>query len=242
MTVARAAVAAPQLALAGVEGFEGLIPGVDAAAQDAAVLAFLDFLGEIAERADGEALFAEGEILLTVGGSAFYDLVARRFAAASLSRPVRVVTRSGCYLTHDSGMYQAFFERLGAREAAARGLGEAPRAAFEIWTYVQSRPDVDKAILTMGRRDSGANVEWPTPLLRYHPDLHEAPVAAPSGSNVTGMNDQHTHMAIAPDAPYAVGDMVAFGVSHPCTTFDKWDVICTVDEGYTVTGAIKTYF
>ena len=191
---------------------------------------------------DGEGLFAEGEILLTAGGSAFYDLVARRFAAARLSREIRVVTRSGCYLTHDSGLYQAFFERLGAREAAARGLGEAPRAAFELWTYVQSRPDADKAILTMGRRDSGADIEWPTPLLWYRPGLHQAPVAAPPGSAVTGMNDQHTHMRISPDAPYQVGDLVAFGISHPCTTFDKWDVICLVDEAYNITGAIKTYF
>ena len=234
--------AAPRLALAGVEGFEGLIPGVDDAAQDAAVAQFLDFLVAIAEAVDGEALFAEGEILLTAGGSAFYDLVARRFAAARLSRETRVVTRSGCYLTHDSGMYQAFFERLGTREAAARGLGEGPRAAFEVWTYVQSRPDADKAILTMGRRDSGADVEWPRPLRWYRPGLHTAPVAAPEGTAVTGMNDQHTHMAIDPASPYAVGDLVAFGVSHPCTTFDKWDVICLVDDAYNVTGAIKTYF
>ncbi|MEE8246970.1 MAG: amino acid deaminase [Alphaproteobacteria bacterium] len=243
MAVARAvADAAPHLALAGVEGFEGLIPGTDAAAQDAAVAGFLDYLVTIAEAVDAADLFAQGPILLSAGGSAFYDLVARRFAAARLSREVRVVTRSGCYLTHDSGIYQAFFERLGARDAEAAGRGEGPRAAFEVWAYVQSRPDADKAIVTMGRRDAGSDADWPRPLFWYRPGTHEAPVPAPEGSRVTAMNDQHTHMAISPDAPYAVGDMVAFGVSHPCTTFDKWDVICLVDDGYNVISAIKTFF
>jgi D-serine dehydratase len=59
---------------------------------------------------------------------------------------------------------------------------------------------------------------------------------------VTGLNDQHCHLALPADSPLAVGDMVSFGISHPCTTFDKWQVLCLVDDEYTVTGAIKTYF
>jgi D-serine dehydratase len=36
--------------------------------------------------------------------------------------------------------------------------------------------------------------------------------------------------------------MVALGVSHPCTTFDKWRLIPVVDETYTVRSAIQTFF
>jgi D-serine dehydratase len=39
-----------------------------------------------------------------------------------------------------------------------------------------------------------------------------------------------------------VGDMLAFGISHPCTTFDKWKLISLVDEDYNIVGAVMTFF
>ena len=64
----------------------------------------------------------------------------------------------------------------------------------------------------------------------------------PEGTAVTELNDQHAHLSLPPEAGLKVGDMVAFGISHPCTTFDKWRVLFTVDDAYRVTGAIRTYF
>jgi D-serine dehydratase len=234
--------AAPHLALRGVEGFEGLIAGETPEAQDRNIGVFLDYLVEIARAVDRAGQFADGPVLLTAGGSAFYDLAVERFQGAGLSGEVAVVTRSGCYLTHDSGVYQRFFERISNRTETARALGDGPEAALEIWAWVQSRPEAGKAILTMGRRDAGTDAEWPRPLLWYRPGLHTSPETAPEGSVVVDMNDQHTHMAVAEAAPYQVGDMVAFGISHPCTTFDKWDVISVVDDDYNVISAIKTFF
>jgi D-serine dehydratase len=243
LAVARAVKRAePYLALRGVEGFEGLIPGTDEAGQDRAVAAFIDYLVTIARAAAAEGLFAPGPVLLTAGGSAFYDLVVERFRAAALGREAMIVTRSGCYLTHDSGLYEAFFRRVKHRTPLVENLGEPPRAAFEVWAYVQSRPEPEKAILTMGQRDVGRDAAWPVPLLWYRPGLHDRPQPAPAGSAVTGMNDQHTHMKVEEAAPYRVGDMLGFGVSHPCTTFDKWDVIPLIDDDYNVVSAIKTFF
>jgi D-serine dehydratase len=59
---------------------------------------------------------------------------------------------------------------------------------------------------------------------------------------VTGLNDQHCHLKVPKDSPLAVGDMVALGISHPCTTFDKWQVICTVKDDYDIVSAIRTFF
>jgi D-serine dehydratase len=36
--------------------------------------------------------------------------------------------------------------------------------------------------------------------------------------------------------------MVAFGIAHPCLTFDRWQFIAVVDDEYRVTGAIRTFF
>ena len=40
----------------------------------------------------------------------------------------------------------------------------------------------------------------------------------------------------------AVGDLLGFGVSHPCTTFDKWQLLYVVDDAYTAVAALKTCF
>jgi D-serine dehydratase len=63
-----------------------------------------------------------------------------------------------------------------------------------------------------------------------------------SGFAVTGLNDQHAYMTLPKESPLLVGDLVSFGVSHPCTTFDKWQLLYLVDDAYNVTGAVQTYF
>jgi D-serine dehydratase len=243
LSLARAIKAAsPHLALRGVEGFEGLINGATPADAAAGVRAFLDEMVAVAVAAAGEDLFAPGPIILTAGGSAFYDLVLARFRQSGLARETRVVIRSGCYLTHDSLSYRQHFANLRARTPGVDDLGEGPQAALEVWAHVQSRPDPDKAILAMGRRDVGTDGGNPVALKWFRPGLHNAPVEIPDGHVLTGLNDQHSHMALPAGSPLAFGDLVAFGVSHPCTTFDKWRVLYLVDDAYNVIDAVETYF
>jgi D-serine dehydratase len=234
--------ASPYLALRGVEGFEGLLKGggpVDSAAK---VRAFLDFLVEIARAAEKEGLFAEGKVILSAGGSAFFDLVAERFAAAGLKRPVQVLTRSGCYLAHDSQSYSESFADMLARAPALKDLGPGLKPAIELWAYVQSRPESGKCLLTFGRRDVGTDSHNPIPILWFRPGLHNAPQAMAGRNAVTGLNDQHAHMTIEPASPLRVGDMVACGISHPCTTFDKWAMLYVVNDDYDIVEGVKTFF
>jgi len=234
--------AAPFLALRGVEGFEGLFAGADPAEVQGKVEGFLDFLVGLAKDCAREDLFAAGPVILSAGGSAFYDLVVERFGAAGLDRDTTVLTRSGCYLTHDSAMYRRFFDELRRRSPSVERLGPGPRAALEVWAYVQSRPEPEKAILTMGKRDVSPD-EPPVPLAWFRPGAATlAPSPLAGGHVVTGLNDQHCHMTLPATSPLAVGDMVAFGVSHPCLTFDKWQLIPLVDDDYTVVDGIRTFF
>ena len=184
-------------------------------------------------------------MLLTAGGSTFYDLVAERFRAADLDQGFIALTRSGCYLTHDSGSYRDRFAALRRRMPEVDELGPGLEPALEVWAYVQSRPESGKAILTMGRRDVGFDSRLPQPERWFHP----APGASardlkPMGPDhvVVSLNDQHCWMEIPATSPLQVGDMVGFGISHPCTTFDKWQVICLVDENYDIVSAIRTFF
>ncbi len=240
--------AAPHLVLRGVEGFEGLIHS-DSPKDDAASVArFLDFLGEIAAACEAEGLFAADTLILSAGGSAFYDIVVERFRRAGITRDFRLVIRSGCYLTHDSKMYREAFEHIRERRPDIDGIGGGLEPAFEVWAYVQSRPEASKAILTMGKRDVSYDVDLPMPLKWFRPSPGGAQSGAnavravPAGHVVTGLNDQHCHMSLPANSPLAMGDMVGFGISHPCTTFDKWQIVPLVDDDYTIVSAIKTFF
>jgi len=232
--------AGPALALRGVEGFEGLFHGATAAETAGQVARFLDFLVAVAVAASHADLFAPGPLILSAGGSAFYDMVVKRFGEAGIDREVMVLTRSGCYLTHDSVLYREAFTDLVARSPKLETLGPGLQPALEVWAYVQSRPEPGKVLLTMGKRDVSYD-EPPMPLSWGRPG-DARPRAIGEGHVVTGLNDQHCHMNVPADSPLRVGDMVGFGVSHPCLTFDKWPVLYVVDDAYTVVEAVRTFF
>lgn len=243
VAVARAvADAAPHLALVGVEGFEGVLAKPSPEDAEGPVAAFLDFLSAIARACAAEGLFAEGEVILSAGGSAYFDLVAERLGGALPERKTRVVIRSGCYLSHDSGMYAKAFDRIERRSGAAAALGDGLRPALEVWCYVQSRPEPTRALLTLGKRDAAFDAGMPMPARRFRPGTDTAPRPLGPGHAVVAMNDQHAFLDLPADSDLAVGDMVACGVSHPCLTFDRWQVIPVVDERLTVVDAIRTFF
>jgi D-serine dehydratase len=242
MQVAQAvSAAAPHLALRGVEGFEGLIPPSSDASPEQQVREFLEGMVRVVAACDAEHRFSGGDIILSAGGSAFYDLVVSAFERVVVSRPHVIVTRSGCYLTHDHAMYKRAFQEVVERSAPARELGEGFMPALEVWAYVSSRPEPTKAILNLGKRDVSHD-ELPLPLHWFRSGAGGALQPVAPGHVVTRLDDQHCHMTVPESSPLQVGDMVRFGISHPCLTFDKWRVICLVDDDYNVTGAVETYF
>lgn len=242
LTVARAIASAPGLLLAGFEGYEGLLVSEDRASDLRAVDAFLAQLVALAQSADDEGLFTGTEILLSAGGSSYFDLVARGFArVGTLSKPVKAILRSGCYLTSDHGLYEHHIRELDAREDEGEGL----RPALEVWSMVQSRPEPNLAILTMGKRDASHDAGLPVPLFWHRPGPG-VPNRLPEGAAIVKMNDQHAYLRLPDGHPLcgelSVGDLVGCGISHPCTTFDKWALLLAVDDGYAVRGAINTFF
>jgi len=111
---------------------------------------------------------------------------------------------------------------------------------------VQSRPEPDLAILTMGKRDASYDIDLPFPVKTHRPSDTSQPCDLPAGCKIENMNDQHAYLRLPKDsaicASLQVGDLVACGISHPCTTFDKWPVILVVDDAYQVQSAVNTFF
>jgi D-serine dehydratase len=244
MTVARAVAGAPGLQLAGFEGYEGLLVSGERERDLREVADFVARIVALVRESDDEGLFGSAEILLSAGGSAYFDLVARGFAnVGGLSRPVRPVLRSGCYLTSDHGSYKRLIRELNRREDVAAQDGLRP--ALEVWSVVQSRPEPTLAILTMGKRDASYDVDLPIPLYSHRPGPG-APQPLPEGCEIFKMNDQHAYLRLPEGHPLcdmlAVGDLVGCGISHPCTTFDKWPLLLAVDDDYAVRYALNTFF
>lgn len=230
------------LALRGVEGYEGIIKGTDGSDTLRRVDAFLDSVLECARGCGERDLFAPGEVLLSAGGSAFFDRVAAKLGQIDLRRSKLVLLRGGCYLTHDHAMYARAFEQMTARSptVAAAGAGLVP--ALEIWSYVQSLPEPGRAIAMMGKRDVSYD-DVPIPIKWSRAGSAGSGVAALDARyRVSHLNDQHCYINIPPDCPWRVGDLLAFGISHPCLTFDKWRVLHIVDEEYRILRSVRTYF
>jgi len=240
LALARRAHASAAVALVGVECYEGLGNTGDDAVDRAAAAALMDRVERLVLRCDAEDLFATDAVIVSAGGSGVFDLVVPRLRPA-LARPVSGLLRSGCYVTHDQGHYQrlvgAVNRRLGCSDA--QGL----RAALEVWALVQSLPEPGLAILAVGKRDISHDLGLPTPLASCARASRELR-AAPAHWRVAALNDQHAYLQLGdtPAAALRVGDRVVLGVSHPCTTFDKWRWMPVVDADYTVVDAIVTCF
>jgi D-serine dehydratase len=225
------------LKLAGVELYEGVLK------EEHEVREFLQSAVAVTRTLVDEGRFDREPAILSGAGSAWYDVVAEEFAKLSAEGKVEVVLRPGCYLTHDVGVYRKAQTDIFARNPVARKMGEGLLPALQLWAYVQSIPEPDRAIIGLGKRDSAFDAGMPEPARHYRPgDTAPREIAASEGWEIFGMMDQHAYLRIPAGANLKVGDMIAFDISHPCLTFDKWRQLLVVDPSYQVTEVIETFF
>jgi D-serine dehydratase len=232
LEVARAVADAPRLELAGVAGYEGTIGHDRTPATRGRVADFLAFLRDTFVELDDAYLLAAEERVVTAGGSVFFDQATEALAPLR-DRGAVLVLRSGCYLTHDNGYYQQV-----SPDVEPEWQRDEFDAAIEVWGRVLSRPEPELALLNLGRRDVSFDMGLPTPLWT----ARDGRRSRASGLSVTALGDQHAWLEVPPAHDLAVGDLVGVGVSHPCTTFDKWRLLMLVDEDDNVVGGLRTYF
>ncbi|GAB3625217.1 amino acid deaminase [Pandoraea terrae] len=224
------------VSLAGIEVYEGVL------GTEADIRAFLQ-----RAVATTRALVAGGRIarqpaILSGAGSAWYDVVAEEFSHKDMGAPVDVVLRPGCYLTHDVGIYKAAQAQIQTRNPIAKQMRSQLLPALQLWAYVQSIPEPERAIIALGKRDAAFDAGMPAPARQFRPGVSNAPAPTPPHWEVTGMMDQHAYLRIEAGDDIAVGDMIAFDISHPCLTFDKWRHIPVLDDKFNVIDIVQTFF
>jgi D-serine deaminase-like pyridoxal phosphate-dependent protein len=173
------------------------------------------------------------EIVVSAGGSAWFDAVADVFAELpELSLPALKLLRSGAYVSHDDGHYREItpFTRIPEEGAL--------EPAFRLWAQVVSRPSPEQAFANAGKRDAAYDLDLPLAQV-VRRDGTERPA---TGVEVSGLSDQHAWLRTTPEADLEVGDWIGMGLSHPCTSFDKWQLIPVAEADGTVVDYIRTFF
>lgn len=240
LELARRIKATPHIHLCGVETYEGALATCHHAHDQTQVEALMARLQQLAIACEAEHLFEHEEVLLTAGGSAIFDLVAKDLKP-HLKRPARGILRSGCYLTHDHVQYRKMLQCVGER----LNLRETLKPALEVISSVQSCPEPGLALLTMGKRDVSYDLDLPVAIWRAK--LGDTGTqGVPAHWHIEALNDQHAYLRFDPSAPVneqpQLGQLVGCGISHPCTTFDKWRWMPIIDEHFNVVDAISVNF
>lgn len=236
VAVARRISASTRLRLVGTEGYEGILhfEGNDFSTVDA----FLVRLRALTQRLGEQGLFDHlDEVVVTAGGSMFPDRVVTILGGTwDLGRPVRVVIRPGGYVTHDSILYQESGP-FGVRPPM--DTYPALQPALSLLSYVVSRPEPGLAVLGFGNRDVSSDVDLPIPVFVRRNDQTRH---LDGELEVSQLNDQHAFIRVPDGFDLAIGDVVGFGISHPCASFDRWRAMPLVDDEYNVIGAVRTFF
>ncbi len=234
LRIAEAVRAQGNLVLSGVEGFEGLI-GIDRSTEqlervDEYLGRSVAFAAELA----GEGFFdGREEVILTAGGSDYFDRVVAVLKGAELGMASRVILQSGAYATWDHHRHDD--PPPGVVDAAA--LFDP---AIELWAEVLSVPEDGLAVAGFGKREASYDSGLPIVLARVREG--GADLQRISGVTVRRLNDHHAILDVADGTELGVGDRLVCGLIHPCTVFDKWRHFAVVDDDYRVLSLAETLF
>jgi len=143
--------------------------------------------------------------ILTMGGSIFPDRVVTHMSTVTTVPKTRSIVRSGCYITHDHGIY--------ARTSPIAGLVPA----VSVRAIVLSTPEPGVAVVGAGRRELPDDAGMPVVLAAA--SAGHIPRAGELG-HVDRLFDHHAVLRKAFDLQ--VTDIVNFGISHPCSAFSRW--------------------
>ncbi|BCW66917.1 amino acid deaminase [Arthrobacter sp. NicSoilB4] len=206
----------PGLRLAGVAGYEGVVPNTREESTIAAVDRHCRLVRDVFVAA--APYFESAAPVYSMGGSAFPDRVAEHLPDDGLVPGTRIIFRSGCYVTHDHGTYA--------------GVSPVPDLvpALTVRAVVLSTPEEGMAVVGAGKRDLPYDAGLPVFLSARTAD--GAPKAGTAGV-VRNLFDHHA--VLTGVSGLGVTDVVDLGISHPCSAFDRWpEYVVTDSNGQTL--------
>ena len=204
----------PGLRLVGVAGYEGVVPNSRAEDTVTAVDRHCRLVRDV--YLEAAKFFETATPIYSMGGSAFPDRVVEFLPDRGQVPGTRIILRSGCYVTHDHGTYAAV--------SPVQGL----IPAISVRAVVLSTPEEGMAVVGAGKRDLPYDAGLPTFLSARAEAGAEKKGAA---AEVRNLFDHHA--VLTGVTGLDVTDTVDFGLSHPCSAFDRWpEYVLTDGEGH----------
>ena len=212
-----------RLNLIGVTGFEGAVP--DAARGRRGEKKISKFCQKIVAAANLAYPYkSDQQFVISAGGSAYFDIVARELN--KFEQPRRLLLRSGGYITHDHRYYEDIYPFASSDRSF--------QPAIEVWAQVISKPEKDFGVLNLGKRDIGNDLHNPIPIKSYDGQVKSFSAV------IEKLNDQHGYLRGRQE--FELAQLIGLGISHPCTTFDKWGLIPLVNDNYDLIDCLQTFF
>ena len=212
-----------RLKLRGVTGFEGAVP--DAARGRRGEKKISKFCQKIVAAAELAYPYKSDQpFVISAGGSAYFDIVARELN--KFEKPRRLLLRSGGYITHDHKYYEEIYPFASTDRSF--------QPAIEVWAQVISKPEKGFGVLNLGKRDIGNDLHNPIPIKSYDGQVKSFSAV------IEKLNDQHGYLRTSAD--FQLAQLIGLGISHPCTTFDKWRLVPLVNDNYDVVDCLQTFF
>jgi D-serine deaminase-like pyridoxal phosphate-dependent protein len=234
----------PRLTLAGIATYEGAAAQPSPQRSLEIIDALLDLAGALFRHA--RSLVGPTQpLLLTAGGSGFFDrVIARLGPLTQADGAATLLLRSGAIFFNDHGTYERALATVDARGGFRLDDAVVPmtgtfRPVLRLWAEVLSRPEPRQAICGMGMRDVSFDQDLPRPLRVFRDGR---PVGEATDVKTVRLNDQHAFLSLAEGATLQVGDVIEFGISHPCTCLHLYRVIFGVDAAGRVAHAYPTFF
>ncbi|MFY8231058.1 MAG: alanine racemase [Candidatus Nanopelagicus sp.] len=212
-----------RLNLIGVTGFEGAVP--DAARGRRGEKKISKFCQKIVAAAELAYPYKSDQpFVISAGGSAYFDIVAKELN--KFEKPRRLLLRSGGYITHDHKYYEEIYPFASTDRSF--------QPAIEVWAQVISKPEKDFGVLNLGKRDIGNDLHNPIPIKSYDGQVKRFSAV------IEKLNDQHGYLRGKQE--FSLAQLIGLGISHPCTTFDKWGLIPLVNDDYDLIDCLQTFF
>ena len=194
--------------------------------------------------------FNSKEIILSGGGSEYFDLVVASFKKYRNIKNLKLVIRPGSFLAYGHGYYTKRLDEIDKRGGLFFNNNNNNIKAtnlfspsLELWAYIISIQDKNMAILNFGKRDVSFDLGYPVPLAIYRKSKLIIKLDSKKKNLIIRrLNDQHAFLDYSGYDNIQIGDLIKFGISHPCITIDKWSFFYMCDEKYNIKEALKTFF
>ncbi len=215
----------PMLVLRGVVTYEGSVEGPTEMARIEGIDALLDFVSRVFLHL--RRLAPADTLIISAGGSLYFDRVIEALGpVVEEDTNAFLLLRSGAIFFHDHGIYRSGLAAMDRRGGLLVGKDRVSaensfKPALKLWAEVLSVPEPGLAIWGFGMRDVSFDQGMPVPLAIFRDGLLRTEYDR-SSLSVIKLNDQHAFLRLEKPSTLSIGDVVAFGISHPCTCFDRW--------------------